>query len=339
MPVLYPYPCAPQETANSCWASAGRSIANWYRSIGAGIPGGPFYGSDQAFADAWATAADNPAYSDINTQESASAALGDLGFDNNTDDRAFPTAAEIYDSINIGSPLLAAVASAPPNPNPNLACSNAPWVVVIGISGTQDSATIHVFDPADGQVHTEPYSDTIYQPDVYWQNTSYVSEYSPDPQTGDEGAEAGDMAARRPARPAPAAESTPALTPVPAPAIPPTEVSPWTCEARGSVQLRVDWTAQDNGASVQLTIAQTGGPGDACSYQTVLGFAPGMSKQGIWQLGGGAAALELTLTLSQAPAAQGGTAPQANLWASYPLTQAEGVHKVIASWPIGAPQA
>jgi hypothetical protein len=101
----------------------------------------------------------------------------------------------------------------------------------------------------------------------------------------------------------------------------------------------VDWAAQGNGASVQLTIAQTGGPGDTRSYQAVLGRTPGMSKQGIWQFGTANAPLELTLTLSHVSAKPGGPATQANLWASYPLTQAEGVHKVIASWPIDASQS
>lgn len=121
-------------------------------------------------------------------------------------------------------------------------------------------------------------------------------------------------------------------TPTPTPPNPLT-ISPWTSEARGGVQLRVDWAAQGDGSSVLLKIAQTAGPGDAKSYQAVLGRTPGMNKQGIWQFGAGIP-LELTLTLSQVPGTQDNPQPQANLWASYPLTNAEGVHKVIATWPI-----
>jgi hypothetical protein len=101
----------------------------------------------------------------------------------------------------------------------------------------------------------------------------------------------------------------------------------------------VDWTASSDGLSVKLTIAQTGGPGEQRQYAATLGTGPGLAPQGIWRFGAQSAPLELTLTLSSVSVGPGSAAMKANLWASYPLTQAEGVHKVVASWPIGTSQS
>ncbi|MCX4161515.1 MULTISPECIES: hypothetical protein [Paraburkholderia] len=87
-----------------------------------------------------------------------------------------------------------------------------------------------------------------------------------------------------------------------------------------------------------MKISQTSGPGVPRDYQATLKSTPSAAAQGIWRFGTATEPLELTLTLSSVAGTPGGPATQANLWASYPLTQAEGVHKVIASWPIGTPQ-
>ncbi len=171
MPRLPGFPTAQQATQDSCWACAAREINNFFQSLGQSGPN-PVYGSDQAFATAWANASGNPNNGNINIQQSAAAALADLGYANNTDDHAIPTPNEITRAINSNQPLLAIVGGAPPNPNPNPNYQNGHWVVIIGISA--DQTTIDVFDPDDGQVHTVRYDTSVYQPGQYWQNTSYV---------------------------------------------------------------------------------------------------------------------------------------------------------------------
>ena len=171
MPRLQGFPTAQQATENSCWAAAAREISNWYQSRGESGEN-PVYDSDQAFADAWAEQSGNEENANINIQQSAAAALEDLGYDNNTDDAAIPSQQEITDTINNNRPLLAIVAGEAPDPNPNPEVQEGHWVVIIGIS--QDQANIDVFDPDDGQVHTVAYNAATYQPDSYWQNTSYV---------------------------------------------------------------------------------------------------------------------------------------------------------------------
>lgn len=175
MPELNNFPVDKQANPNSCWACAGREINNWYQSKG-GSGRNPIYASDQAFATAWenATNPPDPDHGRINIQQSAAAALGDLGYGNNTDDRAVPTAAEIAGSITKGEPLLAIVGDQPPNPNPDLDYKNGHWVVIVGTSYPAAPITIDVFDPEPGQIVTVDYDQATYQPGVYWQNTSYV---------------------------------------------------------------------------------------------------------------------------------------------------------------------
>jgi hypothetical protein len=144
-------------------------INNFYQSLGES-GNNPVYGSDQALADAWAAVTRNQQNANINIQQSAAAALGDLGFDNNTDSAAIPTQDEITDAINDNQPLLTIVGDAPPNPNPNY--QNGHWMVIVGIS--DDQATISVFDPDDGQIHVVNYNASTYGAGAYWQNTSYV---------------------------------------------------------------------------------------------------------------------------------------------------------------------
>lgn len=171
MPQLVNFPIAQQATPNSCWASAARAINNWYVLQGQS-GANPNYGSDQALATAWSNVSHNPVNADITIQQSAAAALGDLGYANNIDDHALPSQAEITDSITHNQPLLAIVGDAPPNPNPDINYQNGHWVVIVGISANQ--ANIDVFDPADGLIHTVAFNANTYQAGVYWQNTSYV---------------------------------------------------------------------------------------------------------------------------------------------------------------------
>ena len=171
MPQLADYPTAIQETPNSCWAAAGRSINNFYQGIGKSGEN-PVYDSDQAFANAWATASGDEEHADISIQQSAAAALEDLGYANNTDDAAIPSPDEITAAINDNMPLLAIVGGEAPDPNPNPEYQNGHWVVIVGIS--DDKTTIDVFDPDNGLINTVAYNAVTYQEGSYWQNTSYV---------------------------------------------------------------------------------------------------------------------------------------------------------------------
>ena len=171
MPQLQNFPVAQQQTCNSCWASAGRAINNWYQMQG-WSGANPVYHTDQAFATAWANITNNPVNANINIQQSAAAALGDLGYDNNTDDHALPTRDEITEQINDNRPLLAIVGATPPNPNPNPHYQNGHWVVIVGISNNQQ--TLNVFDPDNGNINNVAYNQNQYNNNSYWQNTSYV---------------------------------------------------------------------------------------------------------------------------------------------------------------------
>lgn len=169
MPELQHFPAQMQQTNNSCWASAARAISNWYQSRGES-GNNPAYGSDQALATAWAGATGNQNHADINIQQSAAAALADLGYTNNIDDQALPTQGEIDGQIEQNRPLLAIVGGVAPNPNPNPAAQNGHWVVIVG----RIANNIRVFDPEDGQIHSVPYNAQTYQQGSFWQNTSYV---------------------------------------------------------------------------------------------------------------------------------------------------------------------
>lgn len=171
MPQLQNFPTAKQATANSCWAGAAREISNWYQSLQKSGQN-PIYKSDQEFANAWAKKTGQQNHADINVQQSAAAALEDLGYKNNIDDRALPTKAEITDEIKNHRPLLSIVGNTAPNPNPNPYYQNGHWVVIVGISDNQTK--LNVFDPDDGKIHEVDYNAATYQQGSYWQNTSYV---------------------------------------------------------------------------------------------------------------------------------------------------------------------
>lgn len=171
MPQLNHFPVAKQATDNSCWASTGRAINNFYKSIGQSGPN-PEYKSDQAFADACAKAGKDSSYQNIEVQNSAPAALAILGYSNSADERALPTEDEITKAINEGTPLLAIVAEDRLSTNRNLNVRNGHWVVITGIS--EDQRTIDVFDPDNGKINTVDYNTETYRANQYWQNTSYV---------------------------------------------------------------------------------------------------------------------------------------------------------------------
>lgn len=171
MPNLNNFPTARQDNENSCWACAAREISNWYKLFDKSGRN-PVYITDQELAIAWSCRTGNLRHADISVQQSASAALGDLGYLNNTDDKALPERQEICDSIESGRPLLAIVGGSAPNPDPNPDCQGGHWVVIVGIS--DDGSTIYVFDPDNGIINPIAYNSAIYQPGSYWQNTSYV---------------------------------------------------------------------------------------------------------------------------------------------------------------------
>jgi ABC-type bacteriocin/lantibiotic exporter with double-glycine peptidase domain len=162
MPVLAKYPVAKQQTANSCWACAARSIANF---------AGSAYASDQKLADAYAAKTKKPANGDINKMQSAADALARLGFPSKADSEPFPTPKEILDEINKKTPILAIVGDTNPKGKRNLKYQEGHWVVIVGIS--DDGKTIDVFDPADGALHQVAYDAATYGKGVYWQNASY----------------------------------------------------------------------------------------------------------------------------------------------------------------------
>jgi hypothetical protein len=310
------FPVAQQAVGNSCWAAAARSIVNWYHQNGHAGPN-PLYGSDQALADAWSVASGDAANADINVQQSASGALADLGFFNETDSAALPTPGEIADALHAEKPLLAIIGTTVPDPDPNTEYQDGHWLVIIGITNRQPDANLLVFDPADGLVHTVPYNTSTYQAGSYWQNTSYVDPY-PD--------------ATSVSAPEPDATSVSAPDPVAPPA------NSWTAEARGGITLRVVWTPQEGGSKVNVTVTQTAGPGadQEVDKFAKLGTPPRSANQGIWRFGTPSVSLELTLTLKIVPAVQGGAGGRGQLWAAYPLTQSEGINRVIAAWPLSA---
>jgi Papain-like cysteine protease AvrRpt2 len=163
MTTLNNYPVAQQQTANSCWACAARSIYNFMK--------GQTYATDQALATAYANAANNPAYANINAMRSAADALFYLGLRNNIDSAPLPIPNELENEFKKNKPVLSIVGQANPNGKPNPAYREGHWVVVIGISA--DKSRIDVFDPSEGRVKTVAYNAATYEPGVYWQNSSY----------------------------------------------------------------------------------------------------------------------------------------------------------------------
>jgi hypothetical protein len=311
MPYLDNYPVAKQATANSCWASAGRSIVNWYRELKKSGPN-PDYPSDQAFADAWNKVDPGHHYDDIDVQRSAAAALGDLGFINHTDERAIPTPAEIRDAINDGMPLLAIVGNTQPDPSPNLACRKGHWVVIVGIDVPDESATLSVFDPVDGKLVYASYDPVFYQPGVYWQNTSYVDSYYVDEVRADD----------LPLAP---------LEPVPERSVLPSGTRHLIC--RGRITLQVQWTPTADGVGATLSVLQTSGRGSPRTAKASLAGTSPRTSVAVMRFGEPSAAIELTLQLSQRTPSDGSGPILRTLWAGYPLTETEARQARIASWP------
>ncbi len=172
MPHLEDFPTYKQKTDHSCWACAGRAISNWFVSKGKGGRN-KTYESDQLFADAWAVVSSDRAYADIDVMQSASAALADLGYTNNTDEYPIASADDIKAEIEKGNPMLAIVGtSKPADGKANNEYKEGHWVVITGIS--ENGSKLRVFDPDNGVEHEVDYSNEIYTEGVYWENTSYV---------------------------------------------------------------------------------------------------------------------------------------------------------------------
>ncbi|HEU4717325.1 MAG TPA: papain-like cysteine protease family protein [Bacteroidia bacterium] len=171
MPSLSGFPAAKQEDPNSCWACASREISNYYKSLGKGGKN-EMYSSDKELAAAWSKITGKPGNADISIQQSASAALGDLGYTNSADSAPVPTVGEITDAINDKKPLLAIVGSTDPKGKRKLGYQQGHWVVITGISDKGD--LIEVFDPDSGKIETVAYSSQVYKSGMFWQNTSYV---------------------------------------------------------------------------------------------------------------------------------------------------------------------
>lgn len=163
MPILKNYPMAKQAVANSCWACAARSIANFNA-------GRSVYGSDQALANAYAAKTKNPDNANINEMQSAADALYRLGLRSVIDEAPIPTPGELVAEFEQNKPVLAIVGADDPKGVPKKAYQQGHWVVLIGIS--DDGKSLAVFDPGDGKLHTVAYAAT-YGSDGYWQNSSY----------------------------------------------------------------------------------------------------------------------------------------------------------------------
>jgi hypothetical protein len=321
MPYLEKYPVAQQETQDSCWASAGRSIVNWYHGLDQSGPN-PEYRSDKAFAEAWNSVKPGHDYQNIDVQRSAAAALADLGFINNTDDRAIPRPGEICDAINDGMPLLAIVGDKRPDPSPDLAYEKGHWVVIVGITidtdAPDESATLQVFDPADGMVHHVSYDPELYQPGqpcLYWQNTSYVDPYYVDELPAD----------HLPLTP---------LLPAPGGSVPPSGTRQLAC--RGQITLQVQWTPTADGIGVALSVLQTSGHGSPRTVEAKLAGISSGTSFALMRFGEPATSIELRLQLSQSPSSDGSGLMQRTLWASYPLSESEARHARIASWALAS---
>jgi hypothetical protein len=372
MPYLTPYPKSLQATGNSCWAAAARSICNWYPLIG---KPGPTFDSDQAFADAWAVATGRPIHKDLEKQQSASAALADLRHPNNTDSAAIPSPGEIADAMNLGMPLLAIVAPTEPNPSPNLRAQDGHWVVIVGIDDAGQN--LAVYDPAHDEndhVRSVSYDPKVYYTSVglkdpvtlYWQNTSYVDEYTvgitvlPSPVPG--------RASRPAPPPGPAPAPTPAFAPppehatTPAHAPPPNPEYTWRGTARGGIEFQVGWTPLGkDGAAASLVVHQKTGPAPGWSSPQTVKAGVGSANRAYFPLGAGPTRMDLTLSLIVAsapapvlepllPPAQAhppavlppaallpATPPlPVHLWADYPLSDDAARHRHIGTWTLGA---
>ncbi len=153
-----------QAFANSCWACAARHIVNFYA-------GKATYVSDATLCN------DLGKTYEINTQSSAAAALGDLGYASGADDAAIPTEKEIGEAIAEGKPLLANI-GAPKGRD--IKFKGGHWVVIVGIDQTQKPAKLAVFDPATGTVDECAYDDAmcnLYSAEsLCWKNTSYIDD-------------------------------------------------------------------------------------------------------------------------------------------------------------------
>lgn len=170
MPNLQNYPVYQQAVANSCWACAARSVLN-YNFGHQALP----IKSDQDLANDWAAVTRNPNHANINVQQSASAALGDLGIVNNTDNAPLPTLAEINDQIAVNRPMLAIIGATNPHGTPNLAYQGGHWLVIVGADTAAN--TISVFDPQTGAIATVAYDSATYggyPAGNFWQNTSHL---------------------------------------------------------------------------------------------------------------------------------------------------------------------
>lgn len=326
---LTPYPAAKQATDNSCWASAARSIANWYASLDTS-GNTPAFSSDQALADAWNARVPGQNHNDIDIQQSAAGALADLGFTNSMDQQPLPTTAEIVESIDMDMPLLAIVGpTAPPGGMPNPAATGGHWVVITGISGDAPDAMLQVFDPADGQIHPVQYDPSICafqgESPLFWQNTSYVDPYQAPvaESAGDVQADAPTNvvslqsgAARRAAPPAPSAGS-------------------WNGTARGAVALTIQWVPFAGGEGVDLTINQTDGPGAPLTRTATLGGgATNAQRNCRLKFGDTSGPIELNVILAQ------DQSQQMKLLVDYPLSQGAAVHnRIIAHWLVESASA
>ncbi|QRN55495.1 hypothetical protein [Dyella caseinilytica] len=182
MPRLRNFPCEKQESLFSSWACAAREIINWYDTLAQS--NGQSYASDEALAQAWMTLTWNLCNGSIYQQQSAAAALSELGFPSMVDDHPLPTPNEIIIAIDSNEPLLATVGDADPGGAPNCDFQDCRWVVIVGIEEGEGAGefVLQVFDPQDGQIHEVLYDAAEYQTDVYWQSTSYVDPYDPAPR-------------------------------------------------------------------------------------------------------------------------------------------------------------
>ncbi|MBE1160747.1 hypothetical protein [Dyella acidiphila] len=171
MPSLQNFPAEVSQFGASSWVGAARAIVNWYYMQG--LPGVPCLSTDQDLGTAWMMVSQNMINSDIYVQQSAVQALEALGFSALVAELPVPSTADIGAALGNGDPLLVLIGAIGPSPEAAPDINQGQWVVIVGIADG-GSSTLQVFDPRDGAIHEASYNSATYQPDEYWQQTSFI---------------------------------------------------------------------------------------------------------------------------------------------------------------------
>jgi hypothetical protein len=159
-----------QEKADSCWLNCAKHIINYYRSVN---------------GDANRLTEDSE-LSSSNAQGSAANILALNGHKNNTDEFRLPPMSDINDAMNLNIPLLVNVgplsSTVTLSDSADVNAQGGHWMIIVGCDPAANK--IAVFDPASGEITTSTWNSKIPQIPLYkdnsyyWQNTSYVDNFS-----------------------------------------------------------------------------------------------------------------------------------------------------------------